>query len=73
MTKSTPFNIAVGQNIRRRRRMLDISQKTIAVRLKIPVSMQQMQKYEKGMSALTAERLSEIALILGCTTEELLP
>ena len=53
----------VGSRIRLRRRMLGMSQASVADAL--GVSYQQVQKYETGMSRIGAGRLHMIACILG--------
>ncbi|WP_197684878.1 helix-turn-helix transcriptional regulator [Bartonella sp. WD12.1] len=58
--QKNPHNdIFVGKKIRYRRRMLGMSQKTLAHHLGI--SFQQIQKYEKGLNRVGAGRLKDIA------------
>jgi len=52
----------VGNRVRMRRRMLQVSQSDLADR--IGVSFQQVQKYEKGMNRIGAGRLQQIAGVL---------
>lgn len=58
MLKATKEN-PIGTRIRQRRVQLGLSQEELGERL--GVSYQQVQKYEKGISQLTIERLQEIA------------
>ncbi|WP_034460129.1 helix-turn-helix domain-containing protein [Bartonella koehlerae] len=61
--EKNPHNdIFVGKKIRFRRKMLKMSQKTLADHFK--VSHQQIQKYKTGLNRVSAERLKEIANIL---------
>ncbi|GAB5040660.1 hypothetical protein BHOIPH791_05210 [Bartonella henselae] len=60
--KNLHNDIFVGKKIRFRRKMLKMSQKTLADHLK--VSPQQIQKYETGLNRVSAGRLKEIADIL---------
>ncbi|MDM9993834.1 helix-turn-helix transcriptional regulator, partial [Bartonella henselae] len=60
--KNLHNDIFVGKKIRFRRKMLKMSQKTLADHLK--VSSQQIQKYETGLNRVSAGRLKEIADIL---------
>ncbi|GAA4657418.1 hypothetical protein GCM10023262_00300 [Bartonella pachyuromydis] len=52
----------IGKKIRFKRKMLKMSQKTLADHLR--VSAQQIQKYETGLNRVSAGRLKEIAVIL---------
>ncbi|GAA5102677.1 helix-turn-helix transcriptional regulator [Bartonella acomydis] len=61
-TRNSHNDIFVGKKIRFRRKMLKMSQKTLAQHL--GVSFQQIQKYEKGLNRVSAGRLKEIADIL---------
>ncbi|OLL39381.1 helix-turn-helix domain-containing protein [Bartonella henselae] len=60
--KNLHNDIFVGKKIRFQRKMLKMSQKTLADHLK--VSSQQIQKYETGLNRVSAGRLKEIADIL---------
>lgn len=57
--KPHPTDIEVGSRIRIRRRILQMSQTTLAVKLGLTV--QQVQKYETGMNRVGASRLQAIA------------
>ncbi|CAF28188.1 helix-turn-helix domain-containing protein [Bartonella henselae] len=57
--KNLHNDIFVGKKIRFRRKMLKMSQKTLADHLR--VSSQQIQKYETGLNRVSAGRLKEIA------------
>ena len=52
----------VGGKVRMRRLMLDISQEKVADAL--GVTLQQVQKYEKGINRIGASRLQQIARVL---------
>jgi transcriptional regulator with XRE-family HTH domain len=54
-----PIDIHVGKRIRMRRRLLGMSQETLAKAL--GVSFQQLQKYERGANRVSASRLSTAA------------
>lgn len=54
-----PVDVHVGSRIRLRRRLLRISQKSLGEALGL--SLQQIQKYEKGASRVGASRLYKIA------------
>ncbi len=63
MTKSpNPVDMYVGNRVRMRRLMLDLSQTRLANAL--GVTFQQVQKYEKGMNRISAGRLHHISHIL---------
>ena len=57
-----PIDIIVGLNIRLRRRQLGVSQIKLAAA--IGLTFQQIQKYERGASRVSASKLFEIALAL---------
>lgn len=60
MTKSpNPTDVYVGNRVRMRRLMLDLSQTELANALGI--TFQQVQKYEKGTNRISASRLQHIA------------
>lgn len=59
----------VGANIRLRRRLLRMSQSTLAEQLGL--TFQQVQKYEKGVNRVSASTLWRIAGALGSTVEQL--
>ncbi|CAI9399240.1 hypothetical protein ANOBCDAF_00234 [Pleomorphomonas sp. T1.2MG-36] len=58
-----PIDIHVGARVRMRRFLLGMSQSKLAEQL--GVTFQQVQKYEKGMSRISASRLQAIANVLG--------
>lgn len=60
--KPHSIDVTVGRKIRKRRKMLRISQAEIGNRLGI--SFQQVQKYENGTNRVSASRLQSIADIL---------
>ena len=64
MTRTTinPIDKHVGNRLRMRRRMLDMSQTDLANALGL--TFQQVQKYEKGRNRISASRLQQISQIL---------
>ncbi len=58
-----PIDVEVGAKIKARRRLLGISQDTLAA--KLGVTFQQVQKYEKGTNRVSASRLAVIAKTFG--------
>jgi transcriptional regulator with XRE-family HTH domain len=58
-----PLDAHIGQRIRQRRQLLNMSQSDVASR--IGITFQQLQKYEVGSNRVSASRLWEIADILG--------
>src|SRR3977135_27558 len=54
-----PIDIMVGKRVRLRRLQLSMSQTELAV--KVGVTFQQVQKYEKGTNRISCSRLSEMA------------
>jgi transcriptional regulator with XRE-family HTH domain len=66
-----PVDIAVGINVRRRRKELGMSQETLAEA--IDLTFQQVQKYEKGSNRISCSKLVEIAKALECSPSKLLP
>lgn len=60
--KATPVDEAIGQQIRKRRRMLGMSQHRLAQA--VGVASQQIHKYEIGENRLSVSRLVEIAAAL---------
>ncbi len=64
-------DVAVGANIRQRRRALKISQEALAEA--IDVTFQQVQKYERGANRVSASCLFEICRTLKCHPSDLMP
>jgi transcriptional regulator with XRE-family HTH domain len=64
-TEAHPIDIHVGQNIRKRRVSLGISQSELASYLGI--TFQQVQKYETGKNRIGASRLYEMSVMLDTT------
>jgi len=64
-------DVAVGANIRQRRRTLKISQEALAEA--IDVTFQQVQKYERGANRVSASCLFDICRMLKCHPADLLP
>ena len=59
-----PIDVEVGAKIKARRRLLGMSQDTLAARL--GVTFQQIQKYEKGSNRVSVPKLIQICKVLGC-------
>lgn len=64
-----PLDVAVGQRMRERRRLLRLSQQDLAEA--IGVSFQQVQKYERGTNRISFSRLVEAAGALNCKLADL--
>jgi len=64
-------DVAVGANIRRRRRDLRISQDSLATAVNL--TFQQIQKYERGANRVSASMLFEISRALKCDAGDLMP
>lgn len=64
------FDERVGQNIKRLRLQVGMSQTGLAKGAN--VTLQQMQKYERGLNRVAASRLAGIAKTLGVPTSALL-
>ena len=64
-------DVAVGDNIRRRRRDLRISQEALAAA--VSLTFQQIQKYERGANRVSASMLYEISRVLKCDAGDLMP
>ena len=62
-TGPSPIDIHVGSRVRKRRRMVGISQEKLGEALGL--TFQQIQKYEKGVNRIGASRLQQAADILG--------
>jgi transcriptional regulator with XRE-family HTH domain len=60
--RSNPTDAHVGNRVRMRRLMLDMSQKKLGDALGL--TFQQVQKYEKGTNRIAASRLQQISHIL---------
>ena len=58
-----PFNVEVGDRLRMRRLALGLSQRELGEALDI--SFQQVQKYESGLSEISAGRLYQLVQVLG--------
>lgn len=56
---SHPVDIYVGKKLRLRRKLLGLSQESLASA--VGVTFQQVQKYERGVNRVSASRLSEFA------------
>ena len=58
-----PIDVHVGARIRHRRAVVGLNQTELA--LKVGVTFQSIQKYERGTNRVSASRLQEIAEVLG--------
>jgi transcriptional regulator with XRE-family HTH domain len=58
-----PLNQHVGARLQQRRQMLGMSRREFG--LKAGMAPQQVQKYERGINALSAHRLYQFAALLG--------
>ena len=58
-----PVDVHVGQRIKLRRQVLQLSQQQMAK--KMGLTFQQIQKYEKGLNRVGASRLFDISRVLG--------
>jgi transcriptional regulator with XRE-family HTH domain len=67
--KGSRVDVAVGSRIRARRRALQLNQAVLADA--VGVTFQQIQKYERGISRVSASMLVKIAASLQTTTSEL--
>ena len=54
-----PLDIFIGTQLRLRRKMLGLSQDTLAKR--VGITFQQVQKYERGINSVSAWRLQQFA------------
>lgn len=61
--RTTPVDVQVGRNVRRRRIELGMSQTSLAQACGI--TFQQIQKYENGANRVSASRLWQFAAVLG--------
>jgi transcriptional regulator with XRE-family HTH domain len=69
--KATEFDKDLGQKIRKRRRHAGMSQEKMAILL--GVTFQQIQKYENGSNRVSAARLWDLSIALGCSIQDLYP
>ena len=68
---SKSFNERLGRNIRAVRLLQGKKLEEVADRL--PVTYQQLQRYEAGIDGLSVQRLEEIAQVLGTQAARLMP
>ncbi len=68
-SRADPIDVAVGERIRARRRLLGANQASLAAALGL--SFQQVQKYEHGVNRVSASMLVRIAEILETTVAKL--
>ena len=66
-----PTDILVGQQLRRQRTLLGMSQERLGSLL--GVTYQQIQKYERGINRVGSSRLQELARILGVSVSYFFP
>jgi len=62
-----PVDVHVGNRIKWRRKVLNLSQQQMAD--KLGLTFQQIQKYEKGLNRVGASRLWDIAQVLGVSMD----
>uniref|UniRef100_UPI003F493D44 helix-turn-helix domain-containing protein n=1 Tax=Ensifer adhaerens TaxID=106592 RepID=UPI003F493D44 len=62
-------DLTVGRNVRRIRNMLGMSQEALGV--KLGLTFQQVQKYEKGTNRISASKLVAISHALDCSIAQL--
>lgn len=65
-----PIDVAVGERLRARRRVLKLSQIDLAKQ--IGVTFQQVQKYERGANRISASMMARAAAALSCSAAELM-
>jgi len=65
------IDAVVGSRVAARRSAMGLSQTALAVEL--GVSVQQVQKYEKGANRVPASRLYQGATVLGCSVADFFP
>ena len=65
--KPNPIDVYVGQRMKLRRKILKMSQQTLAKHL--GMTFQQVQKYEKGFSRIGASRLWDVSQVLNVTMD----
>lgn len=65
----TDINTLIGNRIRRRRKMLQMTQSDLAAA--IGIRFQQIQKYETGLNQMTVERIVQVTKALGMPVAEL--
>jgi transcriptional regulator with XRE-family HTH domain len=65
-----PLDVAMGANIRARRKALGVSQTALAEA--IGLTFQQIQKYERGFNRVSFSRLVDIAHALDCRVVDLI-
>ncbi len=65
-----PIDVAVGQRIRDRRRVVSMSQDALG--RAIGVTFQQVQKYERGSNRISASMMSRAAEALSCSVADLM-
>jgi transcriptional regulator with XRE-family HTH domain len=63
--QATEIDYSIGRRVAARRKEIDMSQQALGKEL--GVSFQQIQKYEKGASRISAGRLFQVAKALGVT------
>lgn len=73
MTKrnSDYYDEVIGRNIMQRRKDLGMTQSELGAALVVPISFQQVQKYERGTNRVSASTLWRFARALGCTVLDL--
>ena len=67
---ATDIDLHLGRRLRRRRRLLGLTQQQLAIQ--VGIRFQQIQKYERGVNRVSAARLLQIASVLKSTGAALL-
>lgn len=65
------IDIIIGRNIRLRREAIGLGQADLCAKTSDGISTTQMSRYELGASPISAQRLVEVASILGCRVQDL--
>lgn len=70
--KPNDIDKVIGVNIKKYRRLRNLTQMQLAKMLNPPLSYQQIQKYESGASRVYINTLCQISIILNVDIKELL-
>lgn len=68
-----PIDLHAGEQLRKARKSLGMSQDALANKLQQPITFQQIQKYERGSNRLAASKLWEFSQALGLPPEVFFP
>ena len=67
---ANPLDVALGQRIRQRRKVMGVSQSALGEA--VGLTFQQIQKYERGFNRVSFSRLVDIAHALNCRVIDLI-